>query len=65
MGSELCFYDCIRQWFGLVWFYGVQRHFQQYFNYFVAVSFMSGGNGVPGKTTDLLQVIDNLYHIML
>ena len=28
--------------FGLV--YGVLRHFQQYFNYFVVVSFIGGGN---------------------
>ena len=24
--------------------YGVKRHFQQYFSYIVAVSFISGGN---------------------
>jgi len=29
-------------WFGLV--YGVKRHFQQYFNYIMAVSFIGGGN---------------------
>jgi len=29
-------------WFGLV--YGVQRHFQQYFSYIVAVSFIVGGS---------------------
>jgi hypothetical protein len=34
---------------GLV--YCVQRHFQQYFSYIVAVSFIDGGN--PEKTTDL------------
>ena len=28
--------------FGLV--YGVKRHFQQYFSYIVAVSFIGGGN---------------------
>ena len=34
-------------WFGLV--YGVSRHFQQYFGYIVAVSFIGGGNLVPGE----------------
>jgi hypothetical protein len=28
---------------GLVWFYGVQSHFQQYFSYIVAVCFIGGG----------------------
>jgi hypothetical protein len=28
----------------LGWFYGDQRHFQQYFSYIVAVSFIGGGN---------------------
>ena len=28
----------------LVWFYGAERHFQQYFSYIVAVSFIGGGN---------------------
>ena len=27
--------------------YGVQRHFQQYFSYIVAVSFIGGGNHRP------------------
>jgi hypothetical protein len=26
------------------WFYGVYRHFQQYFSYFVVVSFIGGEN---------------------
>jgi hypothetical protein len=30
--------------FGLVWFYCVERHFQQYFSYIVMVSFIDGGN---------------------
>jgi hypothetical protein len=34
--------------------YGFQRHFQQYFNYIMAVFFIGGGN--PDKTNDLLQV---------
>jgi hypothetical protein len=28
-------------WFG---FYGVKRHFEQYFSYIVAISFIGGGN---------------------
>jgi hypothetical protein len=43
--------------FGLV--YGVLRHFQQYFSYIVAVSF------IGGETTDLSQVTDKLYNITL
>ena len=30
--------------FFLGWFNGDQRHFQQYFSYIVAVSFIGGGN---------------------
>ena len=30
-------------WF-LVWFYGYERHFQQYFSSIMAVSFIGGGN---------------------
>jgi len=33
---------------GLIWFYGVLRHFQQYFSYIVAVSFIGGGNQSSG-----------------
>ena len=48
--------------------YGVKCHFQQYFSYIVAVSFIGGGNWrleYHMKTTDLSQVFDKLYHIML
>ena len=40
--------------------YGVKRHFQQYFNYIVAVSFIGGGNQCAGRKPDT----DKLYHIM-
>ena len=45
------------------WGYWVLHHFQQYFSYIVAVSFIDGGN--QRKTTDLPQVTDKLYHIIL
>jgi hypothetical protein len=45
--------------------YGVQRHFQQYFSYIVAVSFIDGGNrSTQKKPTELPQVTDKLYHII-
>jgi hypothetical protein len=45
--------------------YGVQRHFQQYFSYIVAVSFIGSRKPeYPEKTTDL-RTTDKLYHIML
>ena len=40
-------------------FDGVKRHFQQYFSYIVAVSFIGRGNQRKP------QVTDKLYHIML
>ena len=56
--------DNLSGWFGLV--YGVYHHFQQYFSYTVTVSFIGGGNwSTRRKTTDLSQVTDKLYHIML
>jgi hypothetical protein len=30
--------------------YGIYRHFQQYFSYIVAVSFIAGGNRVPAAS---------------
>jgi len=40
-------------------------HFQQYFSYIVAVSFIVWGPEYPEKTTDLSQVTDKLYYLML
>ena len=46
--------------------YSVLRHFQQCVSYITGVSFIGGGNwSTRGKTTNLLQVIDKLHHIML
>ena len=44
--------------------------FSTTFNYIVVVSFIGGGNqrtrgGGEGGTTDLSQVTDKLYHIMI
>ena len=40
-----------------------QRHFQQYFSYFAAVSFVGKGNWSNQRKS--LQVTNKLYHIML
>ena len=36
-----CMIPVVQKRFGV---YGVKRHFQQYFSYIVAISFISGGN---------------------
>ena len=41
--------------------FGVERHLQEHFSYTLAVSFIEYSE----KTSDLLQAIDKLYHIML
>jgi hypothetical protein len=38
----------------LVVVYGVKRHFQQYFSYIVAVSFIGGGNQSTGFINELV-----------
>ena len=49
----------------MVWFYGAKRHFQQYFNYIVAVSYYWWRKPEDTeKNTDLSQITDKLYHIM-
>ena len=50
-------------WLFVLW---CLRTFQQYFSYIVAVSVISGGNQkTRKKTSDLSQVTDKLYLIML
>ena len=58
---ELFLNSKVKNWF--LFFSGVYRHFQQYFSYIMAVSFIGRGN--PEKTIDLSQMTDKLYHIML
>jgi hypothetical protein len=44
----------------------VECHFQKYFSYIVAVSFIGEETGIPRENmTDLSQVADKLYHILL
>ena len=45
----------------------LKRHFQQYFSYIVTVSIIGGGNWSTGRKpcTDMSQVTDKLYHIVL
>jgi len=46
--------------------YGVYRHFQQYFSYIVAVSFIGGGNqSTRRKPPTCRKSLTNFYHIML
>ena len=46
------------------WVYSVERHFQQYFSYIVAVSFGGMKPEYPEKSSDLSQFTDKLYHVI-
>ena len=57
-----------RTYICLIQVYGVQRHFQQYFSHTFVLCLsvlLVEETGVPGDTTDMSQVTDKLYHIML
>jgi hypothetical protein len=43
------FYQLFCEYRLVGWFYGVYRHFHQYFIYIVAVSFIGGGNWRTGE----------------
>jgi hypothetical protein len=46
-----------------IWHYGVKRHFQQYFSYIVAVSFIGGGNrSTRRKPPTCRKSLTNLSH---
>ena len=46
--------------------YGDLHHFQQYFSYIVAVSFIGGGNrSTQRKPPTCCKSLTNFYHIML
>ena len=52
----ICIYDAFYD-------FGVKRHFQRYFSYIVAISFIGGGNrSTLEKTTALGQGTDKLYN---
>ena len=47
--NDLCFFLIDSRLFSRKQGYDVQRHFQQYFSYIMAVSFIGEGNRVPGE----------------
>jgi hypothetical protein len=65
--DTLEFHSHVRHWnFTTTWDTGKWRLTQQYVSYIVAVSFIGGGNWrIRKTTTDLSQVTDKLYHIVL
>ena len=48
---------------GLVWFYDVQQHLQQYFSYIVAVSFIGGEKKQSNLDTSYLKKTENLSEL--
>jgi hypothetical protein len=44
-------------------FYAVLRHFQQYFSYIVAVSFIGGGNRLPVQSVPITTKVVSLNRV--
>ena len=59
----ICSFSVFVEYYWTLVVYGVERHFQQDFSYIVVVSFYWWRKSE--KTTDMSQITDNIYHIML